>query len=402
MSRSQFLRLQPRESAEALTDDEAALRDTVCQALNIPHKAWPVIITNVGRENLRTLQQEGRVVAGCGLYQMGQWFGGKVVPSAGVSLVGVAPDCRGTGIARDLMAFALRDARERGQPIAALFASSQRVYRSAGFEQAGHRVLYELDLQHIGNCPKPLEMHPVSLADNSPFLEMYQWRCAHGAGLLERTPGLWNRVLRFAHDPDSQQYAYLIGDPDDPQGYVILRHEAVPIFTFKIIIRDYVVKTAAAGLTLWNFLAGHRSIAASVIWSGSSNDPLLCLPHESRYLRLVEWHRWMLRIVDLPRAFEARGYPPDAKAELHLDITDEIIPENAGCWVVSIEDSSAHVERGGHGTLRMDIKGLAPLYTGMMSPAELQRVGWIEGEEFALMAAERPFLGPTPWIVEMF
>ena len=57
---------------------------------------------------------------------------------------------------------------------------------------------------------------------------------------------------------------------------------------------------------------------------------------------------------------------------------------------------------GGNGELSLDIKGLAPLYTGMMTAAELQRIGWIDGDELALHKAETIFHGPQPWIVEMF
>ncbi len=78
------------------------------------------------------------------------------------------------------------------------------------------------------------------------------------------------------------------------------------------------------------------------------------------------------------------------------------LSHNGGRWTVSIKDGSAHVEPGGDGSLRMDIKGLAPLYTGMMSPAELQRVGWVDGDAVSIMQAEQVFRGATPWIVEMF
>lgn len=402
MTVSNYRSLQPRESADVFSSDETALRDVIHQSLNIPTKAWPTILANVGRENLRALWKSGRVVAGCGIYPMGQWLGGKVVPCAGVTLVGVAPDCRGEGAAKELMTALLQKAHQQGTPLASLYASSQRVYRSAGFEQAGHRVLYELDLNHIGRCRKQLELHPVSLEDARPFQSLYDWHSSRTTGLLQRSSGLWNRILKYHLDPEVPQYGYLIGDRDRPEGYVIFRHENVENVIHRIVIRDYVVQTPAAAETLWNFLAGHRSVVPSVLWSGPANDPFLCLPDESRYIKVADWHRWMLRIVDVPKALEARGYPLHVKAELHLEVIDDIIPENAGRYVLSVEAGTATVAPGGNGKLSLDIKGLAPLYTGMMTAAELQSIGWIDGDDLALHKADTIFRGPQPWIVEMF
>ncbi len=402
MTVANYRPLQPRESSDVLSNDEIALRDVINQSLNIPSKAWPTILANVGRENLRVLCRNDRVVAGCGIYPMGQWFGGKIVPSAGVTLVGVAPDCRGTGVAKELLTELLREAHQQGTPLASLYASSQRVYRSVGFEQAGHRLLYEFELQHIGNSEKRLEMHPVSLDDSQPFESLYEWHCRQTTGLLERSWGLWNRILRYNIDPEAPQYGYLIGDRDQPEGYVILRQESVENVIHKLVVRDHVVQTPAAAETLWSFLAGHRSVVPSVVWSGPSNDSLLCLPDESRYIKVADWHRWMLRVVDVRKALEARGYPRHVSAELHLEVTDDIIQENNGRFIVSIHEGTAHVEPGGNGALRLDIKGLAPLYSGMLTPAQLQRVGWIDGSEDALQQAEPVFRGPEPWLVEMF
>jgi predicted acetyltransferase len=87
---------------------------------------------------------------------------------------------------------------------------------------------------------------------------------------------------------------------------------------------------------------------------------------------------------------------------VHLDVSDPLIAENAGRFVLSVRDGAATVEPGGRGDVRCDVRGLAPLYTGMFRPAELSRMGWITGSAEAIAAAARVFAGPEPWMPEYF
>ena len=54
------------------------------------------------REDLRTVREGTRPVAALSLVSMGQFFGGRSVRTAGVAGVGIEPDRRGRGLAKDL------------------------------------------------------------------------------------------------------------------------------------------------------------------------------------------------------------------------------------------------------------------------------------------------------------
>ena len=62
-----------------------------------------------------------------------------------------------------------------------------------------------------------------------------------------------------------------------------------------------------AGLRLLTFLADHRSVGRNLMFFRAPNDPLLALPAEQEYEAKLLFH-WFLRIVDVPKALEARGY----------------------------------------------------------------------------------------------
>jgi predicted acetyltransferase len=70
--------------------------------------------------------------------------------------------------------------------------------------------------------------------------------------------------------------------------------------------------------------------------------------------------------------------------------------------VLELGNQGADVRRGGDGRLRVDIRGLAPLYSGFASPYALVRTGLLSGDEVSLASAAAIFAGPAPCMVDMF
>src|SRR5690606_27546009 len=123
-----------------------------------------------------------------------------IVPCGGVCLVGIAPEFRGRGLARFAMQSLLEELHEDGTPIACLFPSTQRVYRSVGFEQAGSRCRYKLPLGSINLADRELPVTRIEPeAAARLFAPVAQERARRSNGNLERSSGLWDRLT---HHPD--------------------------------------------------------------------------------------------------------------------------------------------------------------------------------------------------------
>ena len=82
-------------------------------------------------------------------------------------------------------------------------------------------------------------------------------------------------------------------------------------------------------------------------------------------------NHWMTRIVDAAGAIAARGYPPGARAEVHLQLADRVAPWNDGRFVLRIEGGEAKLTPGGTGDVHLSVNGLASLYTGWATAAVL-------------------------------
>jgi len=378
--------------------EEEAFAQIALQCFNFPSVAWDPYLQRVGRESFRVLRSRGRVLGGLAIYRMGQYFGGRSIPTGGIALVGVPPEVRASGVAKTLMERTLLELHEEGTPLSTLYPATQRLYRKVGYEQAGSRVEYTMPGRSFSEKDRSLSASPVPTTDPAPFTELYKLWAERGNGLLDRNRAIWERVLRpYGEDAI---YAYRFGE-ERSEGYVVFtqrRQES----GYNLVILDWVALTPAAYRRLLSFLGDHRSLARTVLWYGPAGESLLCLFEEQDALCVRRQERWMLRIVDAERAISQRGYPADVKGELHLKIHDGLIRANEGRFVLRVANGRGGVERGGRGRLEMDIRALAALYASFLTPIALHSMGWMRGDSASLATATRLFSGPEPWMPDPF
>jgi predicted acetyltransferase len=92
------------------------------------------------------VRDAGDIVANYGVYTMTMSVPGAApVPCAGVTAVGVAQTHRRRGLLRAMMTAALDEARERDEPIAALYASESAIYGRFGFGVSAPSVEHRID-----------------------------------------------------------------------------------------------------------------------------------------------------------------------------------------------------------------------------------------------------------------
>ncbi len=368
------------------------------QCFNTPAFSNAAYFQRIGHDNFRIVRQQGTILGGLAMLPMGQWFGGRRVPMVGLAAVGIAPEYRGTGAAFLLLRQALEELRATQVPLSALYPATQRLYRKVGYEQGGSFCTWELATAGIDWQARSLPLEPVAANDLALFQPLYQQQARLTPGHLDRHAALWQGVTQ----PKEQEpvYAYVLGTVSQPQGYLIFsqhqRHESAVLR-----LRDWVVLTPAAAQRFWTFIADHRSQIDKLHWQDAPTSALmLLLPEQTASLYRAKV--WMLRIVDVKGALEARGYPPDLQAELHLEVHDSLLPDNNGPWRLQVAGGDGEVSRGGRGELQLTIGGLVPLYTGLFTPQQLQTMGYLTASAAAVAGASQIFAGPAPWLPDFF
>lgn len=356
-----------------------------------------------GPQGYRVVRQHDQVLAGLGIIEMGQWFGGARVPVAGITAVGVAPEHRGTGIGSRLMCTMLQEIHEKGIPLSVLYPATLPFYRRIGYERAGVQLTYELPLQMIDLRDTTLEMQPAEDdAAIQDMYELYDQRAYYCAGHLDRPQWMWQLKLESGDQPT---HKYLIVRDSTPEGYVIFTQSRRDQ---PIRILDMGITTQNAGKRLLTFFSGYRSMVESMTWRGGPRDPLLYLLADNLIAGMRPKHTiqraydWMLRIVDVVGALSTRGYPAELQAELHLEIRDNLLPANNGRFMLEVNDGYAQVSPGGQGHIYMHVRDLAALYTGYVNPLELRVSGSLSGSDSNLALLGLLFAGPQPWMSDMF
>jgi predicted acetyltransferase len=382
--------------------DVAALEAVIDPALHFTAGTTRNWIGTLGLENFRASLHAGRIAAGLCFIRMGQWVGGVRVPSVGLSAVGVAPNCRGSGVGSALLRRALEELHAEGAPLAVLYPSSLRFYRRSGFERAGQRITYELPLAAIDVDERSLELAPFDASQYEEVYQIYERRARRSSGNLDRPAWMWPHRLE---PKDKQFFRYLVKNGDSAEGYVVFfqggRFDA-------LTVTDLCVLTPGAGRRILSLFAGYRSMVEHVIWSGGPLDPLLYLLGEQQIAgsrQIVKVTRaldWVLRLVDVAGALTMRGYSPGLSAELHLDMRDDLLPANSGRFVLHVAEGRGEVARGGAGRIRLHVRDLAAIYTGFMAPHECAYLGTIEAPTEDLALAGAVFAGPRPGIADMF
>ena len=351
-------------------------------------------------EDLRLGRIDGRLVGGLVMIPMGQWFGGRSVPLLGLAGVAVAASARGSGVAFSMVSQALREARERGLALSALFPSTQALYRKLGYEVAGAYCRVEL---RLGECPRfrrELELEDAEPGDQAEIERLYAIVAGERPGYLDRGPYIWGRVREHAGAPT---HGVVVRSAAGLEGYAFLGHgPASEEQRHSLRLTDFVSVSASATRCLLDFLACHRSVAQAARWFGGATDQRLLLLPDKIYKVTVDAY-WMSRIIDVARALELRGYPADLECELELTVDDELLPENTGSYRLSISRGAASVTRVARaGGARLDVRALSALYTGFLPPRELARAGVLESDERSLSMLGSIFGGAAPALSDYF
>jgi predicted acetyltransferase len=116
------------------------------------------------------------------------YFGGVPLPMCGVAGVTVTAEHRGQGILTPLFASLLRNAKQRGALISALFPSAPRIYRKFGYETVAEYARVEIPSRIVAEVPRPttIQTRRASAADFDAIRAVYDTWAIEQNGPLSR------------------------------------------------------------------------------------------------------------------------------------------------------------------------------------------------------------------------
>lgn len=388
----------PTEPRPLTAADDDALARLHALAFAFPASDAPGWWEQAGRGNVRVLDDGGRVAAGLVDLPMGIFLGGEAIPLHGIAGVVVDPAARGRGLGQRLMAGHLRQLRERGVPLSALYASTRGLYRHVGYGLAGTHHEATLPTAALRRAGEPQAgWREVGPDDRAPIEALYRRLAAGSAGAPDRSPYLWGRVWARRGGPC---HAWALGGTDGVRAWVVTQQSHRPDGWLELRLVDHGAVDAEALGAVAAFVGAFASMARTTRLACGPHVPLLDrLPEHEATVALKE--PWMLRVVDVPAALRARPVLPVADT-VDLAVHDPTLPANEGPWRLTADDGRLRVEPTATADVRIDVRGLAGLYTGHATTAALRMRGLLEGPDAPRRTLDRWFAGPAPGMADFF
>ena len=386
-------------------EDREQLVDVLRTSLNFT-RAWaddrgPIMPL----PDYRCAYVDGRIVAAAAGYRFRQWFGGRDLPMSGIYAVATLPEHRGNGLASAAVLQVMREARDAGMSVSALYPAVVRPYRRLGYELGGTFSEHRLDLDAI----------PSDLGEGLPAVELldperdldglracYRESIRHGNGPLEPTDDAWwtRRILRPFGEGISRAVA-VRGRDGSIEGFAAFRYTDAEGGHLDI---DFGLECLAFAATI-----GSRDPRAPRLlpvvpraWaSGCSGADRRRIPSRcccpSRTSRRRSGTGGCSACSMFRSALAQRGYPA-IDADVVVAVDDPQFPENAGPWRLVVRGGEASVEpRRGADVRPLSIGILSSLFTGFLRVPDAVRLGYLDGSDPAVPALQQLLAGADPW-----
>ena len=367
--------------------------------------------SNLPFDRLHAAFDGDRIVGGAGAFPFELTVPGGTVGCAGVTVVGVLPTHRRRGILTAMMRAQLDDVRQRGEPIAALWASEEPIYRRYGYGLASLSCEIGIPSGYTG-LREPRDERAVARlvpldGAKDVIAPIYERVRARTPGMFARTDTWWE--TRNLPDPPERRQgggeknALVLELDGEPAAYALYRvHSKFESGSAAghVDVVEAVADGPVATRELWRCLLDMDWKATLKAHLLPIDHPLL---HQLSYPRRMQMRigdgLWV-RLVDIGAALSARAYADEGPVV--LEVEDGFLPDNAGRWRLS---GGKAVRTDDEADLALDVGELGAAYLGGFTFGELVRAGAVrELKEGGAARADAVFLtgSPKPWCPEIF
>ena len=353
------------------------------------------------------------------LYPLQAWFGGRAVQVGGIASLAVAPEARCQGVATALLGGLHVASDMRGDALTMLYAFRQRFYAKVGYGATASRRHLEIDPASVPPSWLALARARVRRArgeDKEAIASAYARSAAKASAWLTRGATAWDRHLA------RERRQFLVAERPAREGggvagyvaFEVLQEEAHAAITLRvdeIAADDDVTRLALVGA-----LALMRDQVAAIELEVDALDPLelgLIDSDARRFGTSTIEHDLgtivggpMVRIEDVPRAIEARGYPCDGTFDIVVLESSAVTNGGGDELAVSVRVADGHAEvsaaRGAAGAIRTTRATLASLLYGGLRPSDAVRMGLADGDRRTLARADAILAMAPPMPVDPF
>ncbi len=395
--------IQPEEFDAFVKVDQNAFGDH-------PDKESTALWRGVSELDRSLAAFDGEAIVGTTLIDtMSVTVPGGDLPMAGVTATGVLPTHRRRGILTALMRRQLSDVRDRGEPLAGLWASEGSIYGRFGYGLAtlGGRMEADRDRVQFVNQTDDQggTLRLVSREEALGVLPaLYDRVRGQRPGMPSRGAEMWAAAyadLERWREGASALFCTLhqtSGTVDGICSYRVKSEWSDGLPGGTVSVRHLFAETPAAYEALWRYVFGIDLIKKVEAWGRPSDEPLLHMITEPRRLRFALTDALFVRVVDVPAALGGRTY--GAEGSIVLDVRDAFCPWTEGTYELQGGPNGAACRPSpAEPHIRVDATALGAAFLGGTTFHQLATAGRVfEERAGAVDLASRMFAAdPPPW-----
>lgn len=337
--------------------------------------------------------------------------GGAEVPTAGIAYVSTVATHRRRGILTGMMGKMLTQAREREEPLAALWASQAGIYPRFGFGQATFAEDWEIDPSRSAFSQIPKTPGKLRFVEHDEALRLMPnvWMRASKlrTGFLDRSERRWkyNYFDEERVRGGSSGMFHIVYEQDgETEGYATYRLFPPDGDVMRMKVLECISASDSAHAALWRFLFDVDLVESVSVAAQAPDDPVWWMLANPRKLKRTATDGLWVRLIDPETALAARTYSSAGK--LVIEVEDRFFPNAAG--VFELEGSQDGAKCSQSTTAKPDITlsaaELGAAYLGGVHLSALQRAGRVnEHTAGSVKQFDRMFLTErAPWCAHHF
>ena len=322
---------------------------------------------------------QDEIVGGAHSHRTEMSIPGATVVMAGVANIAVQPTHTRQGIMTRMMNHQINDIHERGEPMAALFASESVIYGRFGYGIGSLYERWSIDRHHNAYAQSYdsqghiVFVEPAEITKELPGV--FRRTTQDRPGVFQRPPRQWERDSKAPEHsqggPGGLFYiAYKDGGKVD--GYATYR-----ITGDTLVVNELMAVTKEATAALWRFCFDVDRVSITEAARRPVDDPLPWMLADPRRLQRSTRDGIWVRLVDVAASLKLRRYMQSGR--LVLEIRDNMCPWNEERFELEGSPEGAECRTSNSSPdLALAVADLASVYMGAVSFSALSNAGRVE------------------------
>lgn len=344
-------------------------------------------------ENTILVEEDGELQSSLQLNQYKIKLNDKIYDTSYVVGVSTYPQARGKGLMKNIMDFSLKDMYNRGQLVSLLMPIDYRLYRKYGYEHCYDQIEYKLDVESLKSFKVNGEFEKATDKHINAMIDIYNSELSNSNGYVVRDKNYYVNLFKEIRCENGHFY---IHKDNDFEGYIIYFINGDTLF-----VREILYKNIKSLESMLKFIYNHNTQCKNITIMTPIIDKIRYILPNPRNNNINIKPFMMGRIINLEGFLSNLDTEVVESEKITLDVIDNQIEENNGCFEIYIKDNKVNIEKTNKKPqLTLSINSLSQLAFSYLNLEEVIFLNNLEVEDICKNVLNNIFIKRDNYINE--